>query len=293
MPLVKWTDHPPPLQRPTLVAAFQGWNDAGEAASGALAALAEGLHASPCAELDAEEFFDFQVNRPTLRWRDGQRRIEWPATTFSWAAPPGGGHVVFLEGVEPNLRWRTFTDEVLAVARDLGVQQVMTIGALQVDVPHTRPVPLTGASSSPEIAERHGLRRSTYEGPTGIVGVLHAAASDAGLDAVSLWAGAPHYLAATSYLSAALALAERAVAILGVEVPLDDLARDAAAQLDDIAELVAEDEDLAGYVAELERRADERGDPLDADELPTPPVSGEQLAAEFERYLRDRHGGDG
>jgi len=278
----------PTLRRPVLIAAFKGWNDAGEAASGAAAVMSEVLGATPFADIDPEEFFDFQATRPTVRLVDGgHRTVDWPSNRFSWAELPGADrHVVLLEGTEPNLRWRRFTTAVVELATDLGVELVITLGALQVDVPHSRPVPVTGSTSDPALAQRLGLRRSLYEGPTGITGVLHAACADAGHESVSFWAGVPHYLAGTPYLAGALALAERVVDLLGADVPLDDLARDAAAQRDDIAELVAEDDDLAEYVGELERRDDLEVD--DAGELPATPVSGDELAAEFERYLRDR-----
>lgn len=282
------TDLPEHLSQPTLFAAFEGWNDAGEAATGAIEALVEALDAEEVADIDPEDFFDFQVNRPIIRWEDDRRTLDWPANTISVARLDGPRDVVLLRGREPNTRWRTFTEAVLEVARELGVTRIVTVGALQVDVPHTRPVPLTGSSTDPDVAEAHGLRRSSYEGPTGIVGVLHQAAADAGFEAVTLWVGVPHYLAGTAYTKAALAIAERAATLLEVDVDLAELAAEADAQLVDVGELVAEDAELAEYVAELEARADTEPDPLDTDELPRPPVSGEELAAEFERYLRDR-----
>lgn len=288
MDVVRLVHQPPLLRQPTMIAAFQGWNDAGEAATTALEALAGAVDAQHFADLDPEEFFDFQVARPTVRLDGDRRRIEWPRNRLSWARLPGGNDVILLEGTEPNLRWRAFTEAVLSVVTDLGVERLITLGALQVDVPHTRPVPLSGSTSKPDLAAAHDLRPSSYEGPTGIVGVLNHAAEGVGLDAISLWAGVPHYLAATTYLNGALAIAERTVRLLGAEVTLSGLASDAASQLDDIAQLVSDDEDLAEYVADLERRANEDPNPLE-DELPSPPVSGEQLAAEFERYLRDRH----
>ncbi|WP_370324085.1 PAC2 family protein [Euzebya sp.] len=282
------TDHLPTLTRPTLFAAFEGWNDAGEAATGAVDALCEVLDAEDFADIDPEDFFDFQVTRPVVRWQDDRRVLEWPSNTFSHARTGGARDAVLLRGREPNTRWRTFTDDILDLARQLGVTRVVTLGALQVDVPHTRPVPVTGTSSDTEVAAAHGLRRSSYEGPTGIVGVLHQAAEEAGFEAVSLWVGVPHYLAGTAYQSASLAIARRVAGLLDTDLDLDELADEADAQLSDIAELVAEDDELAEYVTELESRADADHDPLDTDQLPSPPVTGEQLAAEFERYLRDR-----
>jgi proteasome assembly chaperone (PAC2) family protein len=284
----RYDDLPPDLAQPTLFAAFEGWNDAGEAATGAIDALAELVDAEEVADIDPEDFFDFQVNRPIIRWEDGQRQLEWPANTIALARTDGPRDVVLLQGREPNMRWRTFTESILQVARELGVTRIVTLGALQVDVPHTRPVPMTGSATDPDVAAAHGLRRSTYEGPTGIVGVLHQAAADAGFEAITLWVGVPHYLAGTTYTKAVLALVEQATRLLECDLDLSELEEEAASQLADVGELVAEDGELAEYVAELEERADSEPDPLDTDELPRPPVSGEELAAEFERYLRDR-----
>ncbi|MBA2578427.1 MAG: PAC2 family protein [Euzebyaceae bacterium] len=290
MDVVTIRKQPPPLSRPVLLAAFRGWNDAGEAASGAAATLRRELKATTFAVVDPEDFFDFQATRPTVKIVDGgSRRIEWPENRFSWARLPGSeGHVVLLNGTEPNLRWRAFTRAIAQLASDLGIERVLTLGALQVDVPHTRPVPVTGSASSPELAKQLGLRRSTYEGPTGITGVLHHACVMAGIESVSLWVGVPHYLAGTPYLAGALAIAERTVDLLGAEVPLERLARDAAAQHDDIAELIADDEDLAEYVTELEERVDAEVGAEESGDLPASTVSGDELAAELERYLRDR-----
>lgn len=285
----RYLELPDSLRQPTLFAAFEGWNDAGEAATGALEAMADLFEAKRFADLDPEEFFDFQVNRPTVRWDGDVRTVEWPATVFSYARLDGPRDAVILLGREPNTRWRTFTEAILDLARGLGVTRIVTVGALQVDVPHTRPVPLTGSATDLAVAEAHGLQRSGYEGPTGIVGVLHQAAEDAGFEAVSLWVGVPHYLSGTAYQKASLAIAERALRLLEVEADLTELAEEAEAQLADIAELVEEDGELAEYVTELEERADSERDGVATDQLPTPPVSGEELAAEFQRYLQGRH----
>lgn len=284
----RYLELPDDLNHPTLFAAFEGWNDAGEAATGALEALGDMFDAKRFADLDPEEFFDFQVNRPLVRWDADVRTLEWPSTVFSYARLDGPRDAVLLLGREPNTRWRTFTEAILDLARGLGVTRIVTVGALQVDVPHTRPVPLTGSSTDIETAQAHGLQRSSYEGPTGIVGVLHQAAADAGFEAVSLWVGVPHYLSGTAYQKASLAIAERALRLLEVDADLSDLADEAEAQLADIAELVEEDGELAEYVSELEDRADSERDGIATDQLPTPPVSGEELAAEFQRYLQDR-----
>lgn len=287
MDVVRILEHLPTLHRPVLVAAFRGWNDAGEAASGAIELLAEELEGVPFAEIDAEEFFDFQSTRPTVRNIDGRRRIDWPENRFLAAELPGTDRsIVLLDGTEPNLRWRTFSDAIADLALTLDVELVVTLGALQVDVPHTRPVPVTGSSTSTELAARLGLAPSTYEGPTGITGVLHHACQLAGLDAASLWAGVPHYLSGAPYLTATLSLTERVLEMLGGEVSLSELAKDAAEQADDIRQLLDEDEDLAEYVGELEARFAARQRDDDADTMLR--ASGEELAAEFERYLRDR-----
>jgi hypothetical protein len=277
----------PDLRRPVLVAAFEGWNDAGECASRALDTIDRGLDARRFAEIDAEEFFDFQHVRPYVQTAgDGQRTIEWPANVFSFAELPGASSdLVLLDGTEPNLRWKMFTSGVVELARELGVGMVLSVGALQVDVPHTRPVPLTLTTPDVTLAEElGGVATSSYEGPTGITGVLHSAAAAAGIPAVSIWAGVPHYLSATPYLPGTLALTERIAAVIGVDLPLGRLARDAAAQTDEIADLLSGDEELAEYVAELETRAEADMGP--AGQLPDEQVTGEELAAEFERYLR-------
>ena len=278
----------PNLRRPVLVAAFEGWNDAGEAASAAARALRRGLRTQAFATLDPEEFFDFQLVRPRARFTDdGRRAVDWPRTRLSWAPLPSADrHVVVLDGPEPNLRWRTYTQVVTDLAVRLGVELAVTVGALQVDVPHTRPVPLTASTVDPNLAADLGLAMSSYEGPTGITGVLHEALSARGIPAVSLWAGVPHYVAAASYAPGALALAERIGGLLGADLPLGALAGDAAGQAEDIAELVAEDDELADYISELEERADAAA--LAETELPAATMSGDELAAELERYLRDR-----
>jgi proteasome assembly chaperone (PAC2) family protein len=285
MDVVTILEPPPPLRRPVLLAAFRGWNDAGEAASGAISTLAEALRTTVFASVDPEEFFDFQATRPTIRFGEaGGRVIDWPENQFSWAPLPDTGRdVIVLDGTEPNLRWRAFTRGIAQFAQRFSIERVLTLGALQVDVPHTRPAPLTCTASDSALAGRLGMPTSSYEGPTGITGVLHQTCVSAGLEAVSVWVGVPHYLAATPYLASALALAQRATKLLGTRLPLDRLARDAAAQRDDIAELLRDDEDLAEYVQELETRLD-----TDDAELPASTVSGDELAAELERYLRER-----
>lgn len=285
-------DHRPPLRRPLLIAAFTGWNDAGEAASAAVATLRRTLDATPFATMEPEEFYDFQVTRPTVQIVDGgTRELRWPEPTWSFASLPVGDEsrdVVLFEAAEPNLRWRSFAATIVEFAQNLGVELVVTLGALQVDVPHTRPVPITANTTDPVLAGRLALRPSRYEGPTGIVGVLHHRCTEAGLAALSMWAGVPLYLAGAEYLPATVALLEQVTTVSGAELPIAEVVREAAAQQDEIAAAVAEDPELAAWIGELEERAD--SGPDDAHGLPAPPVSGDELAAELERYLRERRG---
>lgn len=287
MRVVDFQQPPPRLERPVLVAAFKGWNDAGEAASGAIQMLWEALDATEFAGIDPEPFFDFQVTRPTVRsLPKGGRRIDWPDNRFAYASLPGTDHdIVMLDGTEPNLRWRSFSEAIADLALTLDVELVITVGALQVDVPHTRPVPVTGSTGNVALASRLGLTRSRYEGPTGMTGVLHQACVEAGIDAISLWGGVPHYLSGTPYLTATLSLTERILRVLDTELPLERLAEEAASQADDISALLAEDEDLAEYVAELEHRFAVHAED---DALPDATITGDELAAELERYLRER-----
>ncbi len=269
------------LRRPVLVAAFEGWNDAGDAASGALDHLHEVWGARDVAELDPDVYYDFQDRRPTVALVDGTtRRISWPANRFAVCSPPGMERdVVLLRGVEPNLRWRSFCDEVLEVAEDLGTSMVVTLGALLADSPHTRPVPVTGTASDPATAAGLGLEHSRYEGPTGIVGVLQDAAVRAGLPAASFWAAVPHYVSQTACPKAVVALLRRVEDLLDAPVPLGDLPEQAREWERRVDELAAGDSDVAEYIASLEEREPE-------EELPE--ASGEAIAHEFERYLRRR-----
>jgi proteasome assembly chaperone (PAC2) family protein len=284
MDRVSWEDRPA-LQRPVMVAAFEGWNDAADAASGALAWLRGRWRAKRMATIDPEEFFDFQVSRPQVSLVDGvTRQITWPANdVFSAHIEEVGRDVVLLSGVEPNLRWKTFCDTVLGVARETGCEMVVTLGALLADVPHTRPIRLTGTAADPELIERLGLSHSRYEGPTGIVGVLHDACRRAGFPSVSLWAPVPHYVASPPNPKATQALIERLADLIGVPVGVGDLVEAGTAWEERVNELVASDPDVSSYVRQLEERDD---DQIDERDLPT----GETLAAELERFLRDQRG---
>ena len=269
------------LRAPVLLAAFEGWNDAGDAASGALAHLAAVWDATPVAEIDPDPYFDFQQHRPTVALVDGTtRRVDWPRNRFYVCSPPGMERdVVLLRGCEPNLRWRAFCAEVLAVADELGASTVVTLGALLADSPHTRPVPVSGTASDPATAAALGLEPSRYEGPTGIVGVLQDAAVRAGLPAASFWAAVPHYVSQAPCPKAVVALLRRVEDLLDAPVPLGELPEQARDWERRVDELAAADAEVAEYVAALEEREPE-------EELPE--ASGDAIAAEFERYLRRR-----
>src|SRR5271170_5486602 len=228
-PLI-WDRRPDGLRAPAMVCAFQGWNDAGDAASGAVSFLAESLGAKRFARIDSEEFYDFQANRPTIKLDGGERReISWPGVEiFEAAAPRAPRDLVLVQGVEPSMRWRSFCANIVDLADALGVQMVVSLGALLGDVPHTRPVAMTGHASDGALLERLGVSSSSYEGPTGIVGVLHTACARAGLPSASLWAAVPHYVAAASNPKAALALVRRLEGLIGVSVDVSELESAAA-----------------------------------------------------------------
>jgi proteasome assembly chaperone (PAC2) family protein len=275
-------DRRPSLERPVLVAAFRGWNDGGQGASLAAGYLAKRWDARRFAEIDPEGFYDFQATRPHVKLQDGfTRRIDWPETAFYHARPEGMERdAVLLLGIEPNLRWRTFAGMIVDLARELGVELVVTLGALLADVPHTRPVPVTGSATDPELIEQLGLQASRYEGPTGIVGVLHDACRRSGVASASLWAAVPHYVSLAPSPKAAAALCERLGTLLGAEIDTAELDEAAAAYVSQVSDAIANDEETAAYVEELERRVDE----LEETEIP----SGETLAAELSRFLRER-----
>ena len=273
----------PELTRPILVAAFRGWNDGAQAASLAAGYLAKTWQAERFADVDPEDFFDFQAARPHVSLEDGlTRRIDWPETAFYHARPDGSDRdVVLLLGIEPNLRWRTFTELLIGLVRELGVEMMITLGALLADVPHTRPSPVTGSASDPELVRQLGLSSSRYEGPTGIVGVLHDACRQADIPSASLWAAVPHYVSLTPSPRAAVALCERLGSLIGLEIDVSELEEAARSYEEQVSEAVASDEDTSAYVEELERRVDELEESAD---LP----SGDALAAELTRFLRER-----
>ncbi|MGY1745900.1 PAC2 family protein [Blastococcus sp. SYSU D00695] len=273
----------PQLTDPVAVVAFEGWNDAGDAATGALEHLELIWDASPLAALDPEDYYDFQVNRPSISLVGGvSRRIEWPTTRVSSARPPGSARdVVLIRGIEPNMRWRSFCDELIELCQELGVRTVVALGALLADTPHTRPVPVTGSAYDSESAERWGLETSRYEGPTGILGVFQDACVQAGLPAISFWAAVPHYVSQPPSPRATVALLQRVEEVLEVAVPLGALPQQAEEWVKTVDEMAQEDDEVVEYVRSLEERATE----VDLSQ-----ASGDSIAREFERYLRRRGG---
>jgi proteasome assembly chaperone (PAC2) family protein len=279
----------PRLTDPVLVAAFEGWNDAGDAATGAVEHLELVWDAQPLTEIDPDEYYDFQVNRPTVSLVNGvSRRITWPTSRFSVCRPPAADFdLVLVRGIEPNMRWRGFCRELLAVIEELDVRTVVTLGALLSDTPHTRPTQVTGTAHDADAAARYGLEKSRYEGPTGIVGVLQDACVAAGIPAVSFWAGVPHYVAQPPNPKATVALLHAVEEVLDLPVPLAELPQQADEWQKLVDEMAAEDEEVTEYIRNLEQRDDE----LDQTELKS--ASGEAIAREFERYLRRRDRGTG
>ena len=274
--------HLPELTRPLMITAFRGWNDGGQGASLAGGYLAKTWSAARFADIDPESFYDFQATRPQVSLVDGMtRKIDWPDNAFYHAHLPGQRRdVVLLLGVEPNLRWRTFTDLIVGLARRLEVEMVVTLGSLLADVPHTRPSPVTGSATDAELIEQLGLQASRYEGPTGIVGALHDACRRAGLPSVSLWAAVPHYVSLAPSPRAALAICERLASLTGGTIDTSELEEASERYAEQVSEAVAADAETASYVEELERRTD-----VLEDEAQLP--SGESLAAELSRFLRE------
>ncbi|SSC25791.1 Protein of unknown function DUF774, partial [Klenkia terrae] len=272
----------PRLTDPVVVVAFEGWNDAGDAATGALEHLELIWDAEPLAALDPEDYYDFQVNRPQVSLKDGvSRKVEWPTTRISVARKPAGGDrdVVLVRGIEPNMRWRGFCAELIAILQELEVSTVVALGALLADTPHTRPTPVSGSAYDSESAQKWGLETSTYEGPTGILGVFQDACVQAGLPAVSFWAAVPHYVSQPPSPRATVALLHRVEEVLELAVPLGGLPEQAEQWVRTVDEMAADDDEVVEYVRSLEERATE-SDLSQAD--------GDQIAREFERYLKRR-----
>jgi len=282
---VRWRDRPA-LRDPALVCAFKGWNDAGEAATAALGFLIDSFDATEVASIDPDDFYDFTAVRPTVRLAGGRTRvIEWPANRVYAARIAGAERdLLLLQGAEPSLHWKHFNELVLGISRALGASTLITLGALLADVPHSRPVPMTGIGSDQDLVERFGFERSNYEGPTGIVGVLHHACAAAGLPAISLWASVPHYVAAAPNPKAALALIRAFEGVAGVAVDASELEESSEEYERQVSAAVASDPDVKSFVERLEETLDEVQDASPPDRIP----SADTIARDFQRFLRQR-----
>jgi len=287
-----------------LVVAFEGWNDAGEAASGVVRSLKDQLDLYPIAEVDAEEYFDFQFNRPTsTQDEDGNRMLVWPGVTMYGPtqqrrkkvrrlaedaqldmSADNGSNIYLLLGSEPSRGWRTFTAEIMATVHDTRISGIVFLGAMLADVPHTRPISVFVTSENAAVRGQLGVERSSYEGPVGILSVLGQAAEAAGIPTVSIWASVPHYVHNAPSPKATLAIIDKLEEIIDVVIPRGDLVNESAAWQSGIDALASEDEDMAAYIAQLEAARDT---------VDSPEASGEAIAQEFERYLRKRDGGKG
>jgi proteasome assembly chaperone (PAC2) family protein len=287
---LQWEHRPDGLRAPALICAFKGWNDAADAASSAIQFVGAALGAKRFATIDPEDFYDFQATRPRVKMVDGQaREIVWPAVElFEARVPRAPRDLILMAGSEPSFRWRSFCQLVTELAEVLNTQLVVTLGALLADVPHTRPVSVTGLSSDPALVSRLGLAPSSYEGPTGIVGILHAACQQAGLPSASLWAAVPHYIAATPNPKAALALVRKLEGLVGVAVDGSDLETAAADYDRQVNVAVQSDPDVQAFVERLEQAAVE-----ESDDEPTSLPSGETIARDLQRFLRQRGDDDG
>jgi proteasome assembly chaperone (PAC2) family protein len=284
-PLI-WDRRPDGLRAPALVCAFKGWNDAGDAASAALTFVGASLGATRFAQIDPEEFYDFQATRPRIELVDGQtREVSWPSVEV-WEAriPRAPRDLILLSGPEPSMRWRTFCAQIVELADALDVQLVVTLGALLADVPHSRPVGITGFATDESLQQRSDLHPSSYEGPTGITGIVHAACAEAGLPSASLWATVPHYVAAAPNPKAALALVRKLEGLVGVTVDASELETAAGDYERQVSLAVQSDPDVQAFVERLEKAAEEEDEPVDPSDLP----SGDVIAREFQRFLRQR-----
>lgn len=285
-PLI-WDRRPDGLRAPAMVCSFQGWNDAGDAASTATGFLAQALSARRFAQIDSEDLYDFQANRPHVKIDETQARvISWPSVEiFEARAPRAHRDLVIVQGTEPSMRWRSFSSLIVDLAEALDVQLVVTLGGLLADVPHSQPVTMTGFASDPALMARLALNASSYEGPTGIVGVLHAGFGQAGLPSASIWASVPHYVAAAASPKAALALLRKLELMVGVSVDVTELEEAADEYERQVGLAVQSDPDIQAFVERLERRAVEDGQ---AEISPQDLPSGDLLAREFQRFLRQR-----
>ncbi|MBJ7520197.1 MAG: PAC2 family protein [Solirubrobacteraceae bacterium] len=285
MPPLRWESRPDGLRAPALVCAFRGWNDAGDAASAALGYVATSLGAERFLSIDPEEFYDFQSTRPKVTLVDGRHReIEWPEIELLAAKVPRAPRdLIFLQGPEPSMRWRTFSDLVCELCDVLGVQLVVSLGALLADVPHSHAVPIVGMASDEAMVDRLGLSPTNYEGPTGITGVVHGAVAEAGLPCASLWASVPHYVAAAPNPKAALALVRKLESLVGVTIDGEELEVAASDYDRQVSLAVQSDPEVQAFVERLEQAAAE-----DEEANPTDLPSGDVLAREFQRFLRQR-----
>ena len=272
------------LRDPVVIAAFSGWSDAGNAASAAVEHLAEAYQAELAVELDPDDFYDYQVNRPEVAISpdSGDREITWPTTRIKTAELPGGRDLILVEGIEPNLRWRQFGGLITSALRSADPSRVLVLGALLADTPHTRPVPVTSTSRDPDLMETYGIAESSYEGPTGITGVMADLLARAGLPTISVWAAIPHYVSHPPCPKATLAILSQLERLLDTPLDVGELPELARAWERGVNELAAEDSEVAEYVSQLEEQTD-------ATDLPE--ASGDAIAAEFERYLKRRQGG--
>lgn len=284
MDSLTWEGDLPHLRSPILVCAFRGWNDAAAAASTALGSIATSLDAELIARIDPEEYFDFQSTRPMISLDEGQtRRIDWPENNlYAVRVPSADRDLVLLNGTEPNLRWRTFSETIATAADALGIDMIVTLGALIAEVSHTLPVPITGLASSQDLVDELELERSNYEGPTGIVGVVHDLCRQSGMDSASLWAAVPHYVAAVPNPKAALALLRRLEGLTGIAVEASELEEETADYEEQIGRAVAANPEIEELVSRIEA---EQVDLLSEEgELP----NADTIAREFQRFLRQR-----
>jgi len=283
-PLI-WERRPDGLRAPALVCAFTGWNDAGDAASAALQVVGASLGATRFARIDPEEFYDFQVARPRIRLTEGRsRKIEWPEVeVYAARVPRAPRDLILLQGPEPSMRWRGFMQQIVELSDALGVQMVVTLGALEAEIPHTGPVPISGFASDEGLVERLGLRRSNYDGPTGITGAVLTACQDAGLPCASLWASVPQWVPAAPNPKAALALVRKLEGLVGVSVNAEELESDAGRWEMQVSAAVAQDPDAVAFVERLEAAALEEGS-VAAPDVP----NGDVIARDFQRFLRQR-----
>jgi proteasome assembly chaperone (PAC2) family protein len=281
---LRWEGDVPQLRKPILVCAFRGWNDAAAAASTALTTVADAFDAELVAEIDPEDYFDFQSSRPTITLSEGQtRQIDWPQNSlYAVRVPSADRDLVLLDGTEPNLRWRTFSETVATAADALGVEMVITLGALIAEVSHTLPVPVTGLASDEKLVEELDLQRSNYEGPTGIVGVVHDCCRQVGMRSASLWAAVPHYVAAVPNPKAALALLRRLEGLTGIAVDASELEEETASYEEQIDRAIAANPEIEELVDRIEaEQADQLQSP---DDLP----SADSIARDFQHFLRQQ-----